>query len=99
RRDSPGDWNREGAVAGTDVGDQRTWLRPKKPDDGCNAVLPLELRTGLLRHGDGGRDGDQDDARNACKVTEQGLHRVRAVSNIRSRAHRTHTSADPCHVW
>src|SRR5438874_1939911 len=27
------------------------------------------------------------------------LHRALAVSNIRSRAHRTHTSADHCHVW
>jgi hypothetical protein len=74
RRDSPCDWNREGAVAGTDVGDQRTRLRPKEPDDVCDAALTLELRTELLRHCEGGRDSDQHDAENAGKATVRGLH-------------------------
>src|SRR5207249_2699943 len=76
RRDSACDWNREGAVAGTDVSDQRTRLRRKEPDDVCDAVLALKLGAGLLRRCDRGRDGDQHDAHNACKATLQGLHRA-----------------------
>jgi hypothetical protein len=42
--------------------------------DVCDAALTLELRTGLLRHCEGGRDSDQHDAENAGKATVRGLH-------------------------
>src|SRR4029453_15899836 len=48
RRDSACDRNRESAVASTNVGDERTRLRPERPDDIGDAILALELGTSGL---------------------------------------------------
>src|SRR5262245_19227779 len=85
RRDRACDWNREGAVAGTDVGDQRSRLRPEKADDVGDAVLALELGTGILTEPNQTGAADRDRHEYCCKPAVHG--------------YRLQTSADHCHVW
>jgi hypothetical protein len=70
RRDRACDRNRERAVAGTDVGDERTRLRPKRPDDIGDAVLALELGTSILSESSARGAANQHGQECPCEPTE-----------------------------